>query len=215
MKKQIITIISLVILLSIGLVSADFPSIPHVFHGHVYYSDGNLIQESFEITAKINDEEVGSSEIVNGEYDLAVAFETGKTIYFYIEGITKPIENYTFQELGRTELNLIINITNPNNSSENNSSSSSSSSTSSKRGSSGGSGPSGSSNDNIINLDYKTSSLEGIGSIKTNESSEKTSSGITGSVIDFIGSGKVAITFISLIGILIVLMIIKKCRLKK
>ena len=125
--------------------------------------------------------------------------------------------------MGLTELNLTTNLTNPNSSnesnessennesSESNDSSSSSGSTSSK--SSGGSsgGTSGSSTDDgVINLNYETGSLEGIGFIKTNESSGKTGSGITGSVINFIGSGKIAITFMSLIGILILLLIIKR-----
>jgi len=213
MKNQII--ICFAVLFLIGIVSSipSIPHIPHAFYGNVYYSDGTtLIEDGYIITAIIGDFEI-SAEIINGKYDLMVE-SNGGTIEFYISGQTEPIETFTFEFGQVTELNLTTNLTNTNNSSENNSSSSSSSSTSSKRGSSGGSGPSGSSTDDIINLNYKTSSLEGIGSIKTNESSEKISSGITGSVINFIGSGKVAITFISLIGILIAFIAVKKLRKK-
>ena len=215
MKNQII--ISLMILFLIGLISAI--TYPHAFYGTVTYSDGTLIQENLIITARLGDFE-DTCIIQDGKYGynesaLIVESETGGDIYFYIQGVNELIETFPFEALNITELNLTTNITNPNSSNESNDSSenneSSDSSTSS--GSGGYGGGSFSLDDNVIKLNYKTSSLGEINSVKINET--ETNPGITGSVIGFMNSGKGIVVFLVLTGILMTLFIIKKYKQKK
>ena len=194
MKKQII--ISLAILFLIGTVFASMP-LPHAFHGIVTYSDGTLIQESLEITAKINNEEVGSSNIINGKYDLVIESESeGETIYFYIEGLTEAIKTNKFESFEITELNFATTLTNPNITPVNPPSRSSGGS---------GSGGSNSPNNPIIILN-KTVNNEIINyeenkTISLNETEETTSPRITGAVINFVSSNKGS-------GLIVVLIII-------
>jgi len=206
MKKQII--ISLAILFLIGTVFASMP-LPHAFHGIVTYSDGTLIQESLEITAKINNEEVGSSNIINGKYDLVVESESeGETIYFYIEGLTEAIKTDKFESFEITELDFATTLTNPNITPVNPPSSNSGGSGSS--GSGGGNSP----NNPIIILN-KTGDDEVINNeenktINLNETEKTTSPKITGAVINFVNSNKGSSLIVVLIIIGIGMITIKK-----
>ena len=106
MNKNLI-MVSLCLIFLIGVVSAiPIPS-PHGFHGIISYSNGTLIEEG-TILAKINEGLVGSSDIIDGSYDLIVESEYGEIINFYFED--ELIGNYTFKAFEVTELNFVINI---------------------------------------------------------------------------------------------------------
>ncbi len=106
MNKSLVIIILCLILL-IGVVSAiPIPS-PHGFHGSISYSNGTLIEEG-TIIAKINEDLAGSSDIIDGSYDLVVESEYGGLIYFYFKD--ELIGNYTFNAFEVTELNFVIYV---------------------------------------------------------------------------------------------------------
>jgi len=100
----------LILILGIFLISfaTAIPS-PHAFYGKIVYSNGESINGEF-ITAKINENIVGSSEVIDGNYDLITESEYGGLIYFYLDGEDGSIGNYTFKAFDITELNFIIKI---------------------------------------------------------------------------------------------------------
>jgi len=206
MKNQ--TIIILLLLLSIGLISAENPILwPHAFYGNITYSDGSLIHENLTITAKLDGFE-DTCIIQNGTYgyggDTLIVSGSGGEIDFFIEGVDDSIKTIPFEPLNVTELNLITPLISPNLSIENNDSTNytNSGSSSGGRSSSGGGDIS---NNEYMNLDdKKESSFEGFGSINVNENSP-----INNFVMRFINYGPI-ITFTFLIGILILLLMIKK-----
>lgn len=105
MKKTILFILTLLLLTSSVL--AIGPGLPHAFRGNVKYSDGTAVQEGV-IIAKINAQQVGTSDIIKGVYDLVAESEEQGTVYFYIQGKTEAIAEYTFKEFEITELDLEI-----------------------------------------------------------------------------------------------------------
>jgi hypothetical protein len=208
MKKIVLLFI---FLLSISFVFSQGITKPHAFYGDVYYSDRiTLLENGFSVTAKIEGVIVGSSEIMNGKYDLIIEGKKGKTIYFYIN--EKEVKNYIFEEFGITKLDFFTDIVKPtspennDNNEENNNN---------DGGSLGGGSPSDSSttqtNENTIKLNIETEddSKDSI-SLDKDKTSEKTSLGITGAVIGFVKSGgAIGLIFILLI-VGIGVMILKK-----
>jgi len=108
MKNKILFFVLGIFLIS--FVSAI--SYPHAFHGTIVYSNGTIIQEG-TITAKINELEVGSCNIVNGLYDLVVESDNNELIYFYIQEKEESIGNYKSKAFEITELNFIIETQEP------------------------------------------------------------------------------------------------------
>lgn len=214
MKNQII--ICFVVLFLIGLVSAI--PLPHAFYGNVYYSDGTPIQENLIITAKLGDFN-DSSVIKNGKYGyedtLIVKSEsTNGTVYFYIDGLNEPIKNYTFKAFEITKLDFTTDLEKPVNGTDSEPETSPEDSDSSGDRDSSSSSNSGfyesSAKDNLITLNYETESLKESDTINLNKNLPETGSGITGSVINFVESGKGIMALVALIGILALIFIIKK-----
>ena len=187
MKKIVLLFI---FLLSISFVLSQGITKPHAFYGDAYYSDRiTLLENGYSVTAKINENIVGRSEVIDGNYDLITESEYGGLIYFYIN--EKEVENYTFEEFGITKLDFFTDIVKPtspennDNNEENNNN---------DGGSPGGGSPSDSSttqtpNNTIkLNIETKDDSKDSI-SLDKDKTSEKTSSGITGGVIGLIKSG--------------------------
>ena len=181
--KQII-LIGAIFFFFISLVSAS--TFPHAFYGTVAYSDGTLIQEAWIMIAKINGEEVGRSDIINGKYDLITESAEGGPIDFYISGKSEIIKSYIFEAFEITELNLVTNIPNPN--------ADSNSGRDDHSSDNGGSDdtPSGSSSSNstiILNKITDTQTTNEKNTIGLNGNQETTNQKITGGVIGFIKSG--------------------------
>ena len=104
MKKTIL--ICLMVILFSGLVLATGPGLPHAFYGVVKYSNGTIVKEGM-VVAKINNQQAGTSDIINGVYDLVVESNTeGGKIYFYINN--KEVEDYVFKGFEITELDLVV-----------------------------------------------------------------------------------------------------------
>ena len=173
--------------------------LPHAFQGEVKYSDGTLIQESLEITAKLG-VSVENSTLNNGVYDLIVKSESeGGTIEFFIEDLTDRIGVFTFKSFEITELDFTTTLENPNQESSDDDSG----------GSSGGGGStsSGGTSSGSSTIFLEDSVVDDLANnvqiINFDEDQEetRTSPGITGGVIGFVKSdvGIVSLTFIFLI----------------
>lgn len=102
MKKYFLFLLGIFL---INLVTA-VPS-PHAFCGSVEDLDGEEVEGT--IIAKMENIEVGQSEVVDGKYDLTVSSESGGIIYFYLNGKTY-LANYTFEAFEITELDLIVPV---------------------------------------------------------------------------------------------------------
>lgn len=105
MNKKYLIIICLIFLISVAY-AIPIPS-PHGFYGSISYSNGTSIENGI-ILAKINEDLVGSSNIIDGSYDLVVESEYGGLIYFYFKD--ELIGNYTFEAFEVTELNFVIYV---------------------------------------------------------------------------------------------------------
>jgi hypothetical protein len=100
------------LLIVIGIVLINFVSavpLPHAFYGEIIYSNGETVNGEI-ITAKINENIVGRSEVIDGNYDLIAESEYTGLIYFYLSGESESIGNYLFKAFEITELNFIIEI---------------------------------------------------------------------------------------------------------
>ncbi len=105
MKKYLIVLIGIFLISFISAVPY-----PHAFYGNVNYSDGNFV-ETGTITAMIDEAIVGSSNIINGAYDLTIESEYGGLIYFYFN--EEPFTSRIFNVFEITELNLVLSIPKP------------------------------------------------------------------------------------------------------
>ncbi len=107
-KKSLIIILIVTLIFLINSVSAI--SFPHAFYGEVNYSNGEKVNTG-EIITKINENIVGSTVILDGEYNLIIESEYGGLIKFYFNN--ENLGNYTFKEFEVTRLDFIINIEQP------------------------------------------------------------------------------------------------------
>ncbi|MFH1608383.1 MAG: hypothetical protein ABIA78_04590 [archaeon] len=172
----------LMVLVGIGFVCAGIPS-PNAFYGDVYYSDGTLIQDNLELTAKISGEEF-SSILLNGGYDVVIESENSGTVYFYIAGLEGAIGTQQFDAFAVTELDFTTELVNPASAGSN------PSTNPSKKGSSSGS--------STIRLipdvgdDVTPSSITGVVQTIDLEDDEQ-NSGVTGAVVGGIGTGQILV----------------------
>ncbi|MCK4552626.1 hypothetical protein KAT80_00285 [Candidatus Pacearchaeota archaeon] len=111
MKNKFLILITLTIFL-IPFVVSSFPGIPHQFYGDVLINGKPA--NSGIVTAKINNNTIETSEILEGKYgynplfliqDPEYSFH-GKTITFYVNGIETA--QYVFENGGTTKLDLIL-----------------------------------------------------------------------------------------------------------
>jgi hypothetical protein len=110
-KKLIIFAIG-IFALSLITAITTFPGIPHQFYGKVILN--GISPNSGNITAKINGQLVGTTNINAGQYGYKPIFyiedkdynRNGKIITFYVNGFQAT--NYTFENGASTRLDLII-----------------------------------------------------------------------------------------------------------
>jgi hypothetical protein len=100
------------VLILIPLVIATYPGIPHQFYGGVIVNE-NVMQSGI-VTAKINNQTVGTTTITSGKYGYNPIFFiedknynfNGKKIFFYVNGFNAG--NYTFENGASTRFDLIV-----------------------------------------------------------------------------------------------------------
>jgi hypothetical protein len=116
MKTNKLVLLGIAVLL-VPLVLAIFPGIPHQFYGSVILN--GVSPNSGTVTAKINNQTVGSTIITSGKYGYHPIFfiedkdynKNGKLIIFYVNGFQAG--QYIFENGASTKLNLIVgNYTN-------------------------------------------------------------------------------------------------------
>ena len=113
MKKQIIFIISLVLLM--GIVSSSAPSIPHAFKGTAKYTNGQNIPDGYIVTAKLDSQSISTSSVIkDGKYGyddpllVSDIIGNGEKVSFYINGklVENDIVDFAIGEI--TNLDIII-----------------------------------------------------------------------------------------------------------
>ena len=207
MKKTIL--ICLMVVLLAGSVLAAGPAPPHAFYGNVKYSNGTFVQEGVVI-AKINSQQAGTSDIINGAYDLIVESNTeGARIYFYINN--KRVGDYLFKAFEITKLDLVADEveddTDDSNGEDDSGGSSGGSGGSSNSGSSGSSTPK-----SLVLNPIERDDSEIVLDEQETETLNGGSSGITGGVIGAFGGGVIALGVVAVLILIVLAVVVVKRR---
>jgi len=116
LKLKVSILLIFIFVLGNYLVLASFPGIPHQFYGDVEIN--GLPATNGIVEVKINDEEAGAVNILNGKYGYDPIFLikdpdsnlNGKLIIFYVNGVESSA--YVFENGGVTKLDLSIEVEN-------------------------------------------------------------------------------------------------------
>jgi len=100
-KKILFSLLIIISLVSL-ILALPVPS-PHAFYGEIRDTNGFLVDGN--LTAKILENLVGETLVINGSYDFIVESEQEGLVLFYFEG--ELIGDYEFEEFGVTNLDLI------------------------------------------------------------------------------------------------------------